>query len=809
MFFTALAMVLTMAPQATGSDANQTFTKVSVTDFEGKPFTPPTVRKSPQDRKRDIRQEATAQADRSAGAEVASSQRTAAADFVDMSECWDALGPGVGGEKTIDHFTWCSVGIFTVEDVRCTNGSSCQTVGSVTFRMSLQGMGNQGADSSADRMTRVWLMLDEPVISNPPPRMDRRLKFSGTCSTPSAKTSCSVGANDGDTDSLQQWIVAGHTDFDFNLPAGTLTDTDRIAYGDFMIKSEVVGNPLNQDSWIFGPENGFRCDSSPKVHYHGCVYPDVISQFSLRATPDVSEEARHVWKAQNEPNLTLPTSVAPKSIPGSRASGQPLERMVNANDKKANNSKSAGQCRKYWGRGYSRGNTRQCDEYPFQSTYQGSAMGGAGVSHFSVDVISTEHNRKAGEHLDKFYNEQRILDLDRFYVVVLAADGKPYGKNDATPSGPVAPIQYPQCANSRAPLVRDVKEQAAPTKAFLDYAKSTPDGWTGGDSTYSVTLPDGRRLWVFSDTFLGPLNGDGTRPVGAKLVNSTFVIQDGDSLTTITGGTKENPEAIMPPSAPDHWYWAGDAMLAGIDGEQYLQVTYQEYQKFGEGAWDWRFSRNVVATFSLDDLSEPERVDPLPSDSRVAWGSAVLEAGRSGDEYTYIYGVSDAPINKKMRVARVKGTDLSKVDDWQFFDMAEGSWMRGEREGATSLTGIANEYSVTPWNGGFVLVSQDSTEAFSGKIRLWHSCSPYGPYTSLADQDLVYRMPEPGPYGSYWDGNIISYNAHVHPSLRQGDVWTLSYNVNSMDNRISPEGAHYRDPGIYKPRFVSFRLVSS
>ncbi|UGY93042.1 hypothetical protein [Streptomyces gobiensis] len=123
-----------------------------------------------------------------------------------------------------------------------------------------------------------------------------------------------------------------------------------------------------------------------------------------------------------------------------------------------------------------------------------------------------------------------------------------------------------------------------------------------------------------------------------------------------------------------------------------------------------------------------------------------------------------------------------------------------------ALNGVANEYSVTPWNGGYIGISQDSTEAFSGKIRIWHGCAPYGPFGATIGQDQVYRMPEPGPWGSYGDGNIISYNAHAHPSLQSGDRWTLSYNVNSMDNRVSAEGAHYRDPRIYKPRFVSFRI---
>ncbi|MFF0449007.1 hypothetical protein ACFYT4_21800 [Streptomyces sp. NPDC004609] len=801
--FTTLLLILGLAPQGAADDGVREFTRTSFTTLDGKPFTAPPKRSHDARRDGKVRespQEAKRRGD--LAAKLPSRDRITAS--ANMSECWDAVAPSTGGVITLNHFTWCSVGLFSVEDVRCNPG--CQTVGTITFRASMQGMGHQGPIAASDRKTRVWLLLDEPVLSTPPPRLDRQLKFSGSCSTTTPGANCLIG-DDGDTARLDQWMTLGSTFFDFTVPEGSVSGTDRIAYADFTIHAEVLGNPFNKDSMLFGPESGFRCDSSPKVNYYGCVYPEVVSQFRLKATPDVIEEAKHVWKAQHRPDLTLPLSSVKKSIPGSIASGKPLERMVSTTDKKANNDKSARYCRQYWGRGYSQGNTMQCDEYPFQSTYQGSSMGGAETSHFSVQVISADQNRKAGEHLDKFYNQERILDQDEFYVVVLTADGRPFGQGDAVPVGPVAPIEYPQCRDNRTPEVRDVTPRAAPEQTFLDYARTTPDGWTGGDSTYSVTLPDGRRLWVFSDTFLGPLNANGTRPTSARLVNSTFVVQNGSQLTTITGGTAENPEAIMPPAAPGYWYWAGDAMIATIGGTKYLQVIYQEYHKFGAGAWDWRFNRNVVATFSLDNLKEPERVDQLPSAAKVAWGSALLDPSQSKDGYTYIYGVSDAPVNKKMRVARVKGADLSKADEWQFFDMQEGSWMRGERDGANSLTGIANEYSVTPWNGGFVLVSQDSTEAFSGKIRIWHSCSPYGPFASAVDRDLVYRMPEPGAWGSYGDADIFSYNAHVHASLQQGDRWTLSYNVNSMDNRVVPEAAHYRDPGIYKPRFVSFRLV--
>lgn len=359
----------------------------------------------------------------------------------------------------------------------------------------------------------------------------------------------------------------------------------------------------------------------------------------------------------------------------------------------------------------------------------------------------------------------------------------------------------------RTPEPAYVEVNAAPETAFNDYAMTAafPE-WTGGDSTYSVKLPDGRILWIFSDTFLGPLKSDGTRPITAQLINSTFVIQNGTRFTTVTGGSKSSPTAIMPPSQALHWFWAGDGMITG-SGK--LQVVYQEYKKVsddgdGDGYpdnWGFAFNRNVVATFNLANLSSPESVKALPSASGVAWASALMPSSRSGDGYTYVYGVNDAKINKKMRIARVRGSDLAS-GRWQFW--TPRGWTERETAGEDSLNGIANEYSVSPWSGQFLLISQDSTEAFSGWINGYTSCNPAGPF---GRRSSVYRMPEPGPYGSYWDGDIIAYNAHAHPELSSGNTWVISYNVNSMDTGVHDGADHYRDPSIYRPRFIKVTFV--
>jgi hypothetical protein len=248
----------------------------------------------------------------------------------------------------------------------------------------------------------------------------------------------------------------------------------------------------------------------------------------------------------------------------------------------------------------------------------------------------------------------------------------------------------------------------------------------------------------------------------------------------------------MPPPERGQWFWVGDGQLVG--GQ--LQVVFQQYRRFGTNHWQFTLDRNVVAMFALDNLATPVNVYPLPSLSNVAWGAAILPASRSGDGYTYVYGTGGAPIGRAMRVARVRGNDLRDRPWWYY---TPSGWTQNENAATDVLSAVASEYSVTPWQDRFLLVTQDNTHGFSGTIEALTSCTPWGPFTNRTQ---LYRMPEPGARGTYHDANIIGYNAHVHAELSSGNTFLVSYNVHNPED----VSAVYRDPTIYRPRFIRVRL---
>jgi hypothetical protein len=359
----------------------------------------------------------------------------------------------------------------------------------------------------------------------------------------------------------------------------------------------------------------------------------------------------------------------------------------------------------------------------------------------------------------------------------------------AAPPKPVpssAQQQQQQAVTPAAACAATVKSATTDTRLtslFTNYGNdnSRLDDWTGADGTYSLRLPSGKELWVFSDTFLGQVNADGTRPpvVGeggnTVFLNNSFAVERDGRLSTIHDGTAAQPTAVMPPRDANHWYWAGDATLA--DG--IVEVTYQEYERYGTGAWDWRWHRNVVARFAPSRLERPISVHDLPSGHGIAWASGTLKDGG----YTYVYGVEDLGSPKYMHVARVTGQSL--LGRWEYLK-ADGTWSQNEADSARVMSGVANEYSVSRVGSGYVLITHDTTEVLSPNIVAYSSCSPVGPFTG---KQHVYTTPETS-------GNIFTYNAHAHPEA-SGNGLVVSYNVNSFVNTD-----HYRDVSIYRPRFL-------
>ncbi|MEU1036917.1 hypothetical protein ABZ402_51820 [Streptomyces mirabilis] len=147
--------------------------------------------------------------------------------------------------------------------------------------------------------------------------------------------------------------------------------------------------------------------------------------YSTKATAPERGVAAHIKKAYTTPGATKPTN-ANKKIAG-QAPSEPLHRLFSdAQRRKDNRARAVSNCRRYFGPGYSSNNTKDCDEFPFATTYEGCAQPEYDVhaekNNFSVLPVNKRQNGDAGTLLGQFYKKNRIIDgMDDGFLVKITS----------------------------------------------------------------------------------------------------------------------------------------------------------------------------------------------------------------------------------------------------------------------------------------------------------------------------------------------------------------------------------------------------
>ena len=311
------------------------------------------------------------------------------------------------------------------------------------------------------------------------------------------------------------------------------------------------------------------------------------------------------------------------------------------------------------------------------------------------------------------------------------------------------------------------------------FTRSGP-GWTGGDGTLSLALPDGRTLWLFGDSFLGTVRPDGSRPLDSPLIRNCLVIQDGAHLETRHGGTLRHPEAFLVPEDPEAWYWPG----AGTHAGRRAQIFYHRYRQVSEGIWGWAWDGTVIAVLTLPELAV-QRVTELPTAHGVVYGAALLER----HTWVYIFGTEWREGRHHLHVARAPRHDLAAR--WQFWTGAR--WASEPAASRAILAGVGRQFGVVALAGGLGLVTMDLRQPFSNRIVLYSAQEPTGPWRGPV---AIYQAPEA-------DREVAAYNAFVHPQFAGPDGQLISYNLNHVHN---PD-ALYADAALYRPRFIRADLA--
>ncbi|MFB7630126.1 hypothetical protein ACFC0M_04150 [Streptomyces sp. NPDC056149] len=370
-----------------------------------------------------------------------------------------------------------------------------------------------------------------------------------------------------------------------------------------------------------------------------------------------------------------------------------------------------------------------------------------------------------------------------------------------------------------------------PTRAFAHYGDdgARTDDWTGGDGTHSVRLPDGRTLWLFSDTFLDRVHPP-PNPQGAPhhwrttenggtpfLRHNSLVVTDrsGTPERTLTGGGATAPGPFFPDAPGGGWRWPVHATVEPRTPGAAEQVVRVLLWNRAPGTGPWIFGAphgTEVATLSLPDL-HLESITPVVDQStvtdparRVLYGTSLV---RDGDR-SYVFGGDDPPSipADSGYLARVPTGRLADRAAWRFWDGAH--WQPDAGRAVPVLRGagrrgVGSAFTVVRDHGTWVLFTMDTPAGGAAGLRTitgYWSCSPQGPWHGPVGRLTPPRPAGPDPH------HVAVYNPQAHPEFTTTAGLLLSYDVNWLGPPgTAPDPVVNGDVELYRPRFLRVRLA--
>jgi len=324
-----------------------------------------------------------------------------------------------------------------------------------------------------------------------------------------------------------------------------------------------------------------------------------------------------------------------------------------------------------------------------------------------------------------------------------------------------------------------VLSQAVIDSAFNSTIRKFNGGWIAGDATFSIALPEQKTLWLFGDSFIGTVKPDNSIVSGAKMIRNCAILQVGDSLTALFGGTFQNPKSFVA-STDDNssWYWPEH----GIVENDTLKIFFSEFVlASGPAGFNFKYKALHLARFTFPDITLVDFTQlPYYDINEVCYGNSILvENG-----YTYIYGRKEADTVYHIsypHIARVPEGNI--MVPWEFYNGSSWSTAPNETQ-RISPVAVSQEYGVFKLNNRYIIINQEIW--FSTKINSYTSDLPQGPWNNkmvLYDTPILFK-------------NVFTYNAFPHPQFNADDKLLISYNSNGNFADI------FKNVEVYRPRFI-------
>jgi hypothetical protein len=365
------------------------------------------------------------------------------------------------------------------------------------------------------------------------------------------------------------------------------------------------------------------------------------------------------------------------------------------------------------------------------------------------------------------------------------------------------------------PEVNEREFTAAPAPEWSDLFLRK-SGWLGGDGIFAISLSgqDSQKedsvLFLFSDTMVGEIEGNKLKP-GLTLVNNSVALLNGKTPDSTKidfkiAGEKDAYRAIFAPKSgrpnKNTYFWLGDGFVNPDTAMDLFIFAYRITNTHDNSAFPFKETGNVlirIPTGNRFPYADYQQLE-LPfnqyetGEETISFGAAVFNNSEAAGEtkpdgFLYVYGTKG--VTKKLVLARVKPSQITSFEKWEFWD---GNDWSGDVKSVVALSdSVSNEMSVSLLSPGkYALVYQ--LGSIFPEICMQVGPTPVGPF---GPRIVLYKTS-----ADIQDPDLFTYNAKAHPALSEPGELLISYNVNSF----SFFDVVQKKPTLYRPRFVRVKF---
>jgi hypothetical protein len=369
-------------------------------------------------------------------------------DYTNFAECkthQKQSGSTTGWVK--NHFAYCHRDLAWARAKKCAK-LGCVNIGDVQIVVTLIGYGKMGGfpSNKNERYMEFGMSLDQVKATGAWTASGATWSISMQCKGSPSPSSCLPGSFNGGKKSIADWSKDRSTKFQLVSPAKAASKANgaQIAFGFTQTTSQFAAPGAKIDPVkAIGDRSTVRFDSVWYNPYYrqGSVFTQLIPfiAFSTATESGYQEASQHILMAFTKAGTVPPYPDKPLYLPGGNYknpfqlptdTSKPLHRLYwglstkNNGRYNSNNYYAAKACDQ-WFSGWRKkkspsGESYQCDEYPFRSTYEGAARfktdGKKYENLFSAMPILSDENTKAGNMIGVWYSYDRILDDDFFFI---------------------------------------------------------------------------------------------------------------------------------------------------------------------------------------------------------------------------------------------------------------------------------------------------------------------------------------------------------------------------------------------------------